>query len=91
MDCVLSFFLPLLNKHFITVIMKALLNAQIAKSVIINYGICLLIAVSIVQLVKKHLFAKNGIQNGGTLACNTVMVSIVVIISHLTVSFNYLM
>lgn len=66
------------------------LNAQIAKSVITNYGI-FLVSVSIVKLIAKHLFAENSIQNGGTLACNTVMVNIVVVVSHLIVSFNYLM
>jgi hypothetical protein len=75
--------------------MKVLLNAQIAKSVLTHYGICFLIAVSIVKLIAKHLFAKNGfqngIQNGGTLARNTVIINIVIVISHLTVPFIYLM
>jgi hypothetical protein len=71
--------------------MKVLLNAQIAKSVVTNYGICFLIAVSIVKLIAKHLFAKNGIKNGATLARNTVMVNIFIVSSHLIVSFNYLM
>jgi hypothetical protein len=66
------------------------LNAQIAKSVVTNYGI-FLISVSIVKLIAKYLFAENSIRNGGTLACNTMMVNIVVVVSHLILSFNYLM
>ena len=32
------------------------------------------------KLIGKHLFDKNGIQNGGTVACNAVMVNIVVVV-----------
>jgi len=32
------------------------------------------------KLIGKHLFAKNGNQNGGTLACKTVMVNVVFVV-----------
>lgn len=32
------------------------------------------------KLIGKHLFAKTDIQNGGTAACNTVMVNILVVV-----------
>jgi len=78
MDCVLSFFFAITKQSIHYCCFE--LNAKIAKLVVTNYGICLLISVSIVKLIGKHLFAKNDIQNGGTVASNTVMVNIFVVV-----------
>ncbi|GFG30554.1 hypothetical protein Cfor_10837, partial [Coptotermes formosanus] len=46
--------------------------------------------VSIVKLIAEHLFDKS-VQNGGRLAHSTVMKINIIVLTHLTVMFNYLM